>query len=97
MTNHTPGPWRTSRDAVPEDHVQITVYAESDGDRVATVFRTKENATLIAMAPEMAEMLITVLPYVEMAAHDPSYKPGAVREIVRQLRSVINEATGGAW
>ncbi len=50
---HTPGPWATSRDAVPEGHVQITVYAESTGQRVATVFDRKANAPLIAAAPDL--------------------------------------------
>lgn len=54
-TEHTPGPWRTSQDAVPDWHVQITVYAEADGQRVATVFRDKANAELIARAPELLE------------------------------------------
>ena len=30
---HTPGPWTTSRDAVPDWHTQFTVCAESDGER----------------------------------------------------------------
>ena len=50
---HTPGPWETSRDAVPEGHVQITVYAEATGDRVATVFDREANAPLIAAAPDL--------------------------------------------
>src|SRR5574342_146452 len=53
MKNHTPGPWHTSKDAVPEGHVQITVYAEADGQRVATVFRERDNAELIAGAPDL--------------------------------------------
>lgn len=47
----TPGPWEISRDGVPEGHVQLTVYAESDGYRVATVFRENANAHLISSAP----------------------------------------------
>ena len=50
--NHTPGQWETSRDAVPDGHVQITVYAE-DGTRVATVFDREANAPLIAAAPDL--------------------------------------------
>lgn len=56
-TRHTPGPWATSRDAVPADHVQVTVYAESDGERVATAFRTEANAHLIAAAPALLAAL----------------------------------------
>jgi len=58
---HTPGPWETSRDAVPVDHVQTTVYAESDGERVATVFRTEANAYLIAAAPELLDALLGLM------------------------------------
>ena len=50
---HTPGEWETSRDAVPEGHVQITVYAVETGERVATVFQRAANARLIAAAPEL--------------------------------------------
>lgn len=57
----TPGPWETSRDAVPEGHVQITVYAESSGERVATVFQAEANARLIAAAPAMYEALKNLL------------------------------------
>ena len=53
MTTYTPGPWETSRDAVPDGHTQITVYAESDGERVATAFRSEANAHLIASAPSL--------------------------------------------
>ena len=52
---HTPGPWTTSRDAVPDWHTQFTVCAESDGERVATVFRNEANAPLIAAAPRPFE------------------------------------------
>ncbi len=56
MSEHTPGPWTTSPDAVPDHHTQITVYA-GNGDRVATVFQTPANASLIAAAPDMLEAL----------------------------------------
>jgi len=50
----TPGPWATSNDGVPEAfRPQITVYAEADGGRVATVFREEANARLIAAAPDL--------------------------------------------
>ena len=56
-TKHTPGPWGTSRDAVPEGYVQITVYAEATGRRVATAFEDAGNAPLIAAAPELLAQL----------------------------------------
>ena len=58
--NHTPGPWGTSKDAVPEGIVQVTVYAEATGDRVATAFDRKENARLIAAAPDLLEAAIAM-------------------------------------
>lgn len=54
---HTPGPWTTSRDAVPDGYTQITIYSEPTGDRVATVFETPANARLIAAAPDLLEAL----------------------------------------
>lgn len=51
--NYTPGPWAAIRDAVPADHVQITIYAEGSGERVATAFLAEENARLIAAAPDL--------------------------------------------
>ena len=55
MNKHTPGPWEASRDAVPDYHTQFTVYAESSGERVATVFLTEANVTLIKAAPDLLE------------------------------------------
>lgn len=54
---HTSGPWELSPDAVPKGHTQITVYAESNGERVATVFREEANARLISAAPELLATL----------------------------------------
>ena len=51
----TPGPWATLRDAVPEGFVQVTVYAEATGARVATAFETEANARHIAAAPDLLE------------------------------------------
>jgi hypothetical protein len=49
----TPGPLAQSRDAVPDWYVQITVYHESTGKRVATAFEHKANANLIQAAPKL--------------------------------------------
>lgn len=54
---HTPGPWAMSRDAVPPGHVQVTIYAEASGARVATAFETEWNARLIAAAPDLLATL----------------------------------------
>ena len=73
MTNTlriTPGPWAASRDAVPDGYVQTTVYAESDGERVATVFRAEDNARLIALAPRMEQALRAITDHI---AENPGY------------------------
>ena len=69
MGQHTPGPWETSNDAVPDYHTQITVYAVSGGERVATVFQNDANAHLIAAAPELLEAL---LPFARLAEELPT-------------------------
>jgi len=61
---HTPGPWETSKDAVPEGHIQITVY-EPTGRRVATVFETEANARLIAAAPDLLKELKDVREWIQ--------------------------------
>lgn len=57
-TGYTPGPWAVSRDAVPDWHVQSSVYAEASGVRVATAFESEGNARLIAAAPELAAFIV---------------------------------------
>jgi hypothetical protein len=53
ITQYTPGPWESSRDAVPEGYAQATVYEEATGVRVATAFESEANARLIAAAPDL--------------------------------------------
>lgn len=52
------------------------------------------NARLIAKAPEMLEILIMALPYVECAESDPGYKAGAVAKVTRQIRALLAEIDG---
>lgn len=52
----TPGAWAMSRDATPEWQTQITVYAETGGQRIATVF-SKADAVLVSVAPELLKAL----------------------------------------
>jgi len=59
--NETAVSWERSNDAVPEGIVQITIYDEGTGDRVATVFQTEANANLIIAAPDLREALIGML------------------------------------
>lgn len=51
----TPGPLYAKSDAVPEYVTQITVYAEADGKRVATVYTSQADADAIAALPELLE------------------------------------------
>ena len=65
MAEHTPGPWSTSKDAVPAGYVQVTVYEEATGRRVATAFEQEANAYLIAAAPELLAALREVVAVLE--------------------------------
>lgn len=83
---HTLGPWETSRDAVPDHHVQITVYEQATGTRVATAFETPDNARLIAAAPD----LLTALQGLEFAI-----RRGLSHEVeMEAARAAIAKATG---
>ena len=55
--------------------------------------QAEANAKLIAAAPELLEVLILTLPYIEMAEFDESYKKGAVKKILNQIEAVIKKAT----
>lgn len=86
--DHTPGPWATSRDAVPAGHVQITVYAEGTGERVATAFGSEANAHLIAAAPDLLSAAKAILFQVDQ---------GKVLErdaCITQARDAIAKAEG---
>jgi hypothetical protein len=87
-TNHTPGPWATSRDAVPEGHTQVTIYAEASGKRVATAFECDANAALIAAAPDMLALLDYLL--VDMDAEPDEYPRWKDK-----IRAAIAKATKG--
>lgn len=61
MSNHTPGLWSISNDAVPDGIVQKTIYSETTGSRIATVFQTEDNSLLIAAAPLLLANLIACM------------------------------------
>jgi hypothetical protein len=79
---HTPGPWETSRDATPEWHTQVTVYAEATGKRVATVFETPANARLIAAAPELLEALRWALSVLDKSEE---HHPGSIHRMLNDV------------
>ena len=59
----------TSRDAVPNGFTQITIYDETSGERVATVF-SEEAATLFKAAPELLEALKEAEAVIRYAAQE---------------------------
>lgn len=91
-TQHTPGPWDTSRDAVPDGIVQITVCG-TDGKRVATVFGCEANARLIAAAPEMLATLLTFVRLCPSAEGLDGWAPkNAFQIVLHQARNAIDKA-----
>lgn len=43
----------------------------------------------IIIAPELLDALLTALPYVEDALHDPAFKKGVVRRHVHEIRALV--------
>ena len=93
-TQHTPGPWETSRDAVPAGHVQITVYEFVSGDRVATVFQNEANARLIAAAPDLLAALEAML--AAYAFNATLQKREDLHSAVRDSLDALAKARGAA-
>lgn len=93
MNKHTPGPWQTSRDAVPAGHVQVTVYEEATGQRVATAFEREENARLIAAAPDLLAALVECEQFVGDRGDD---KDDEEDHLLGTIRAAIAKARGQA-
>jgi len=91
---HTPGPWKT-RDCSHEHCGTVTTGTHMSVDIHDSVC-PEADARLIAAAPELLDVLTMALPYVEMAEHDDSYKPGVVAKMVQRMNNAIAAATGGA-
>lgn len=90
---HTPGSWETSRDAVPDGHVQVTVYSEESGERVATVFQTEANARLIAAAPDLLEAARQLVKMLDESAQEWSQDDGGLLILTSDpLRAAIAKA-----
>jgi hypothetical protein len=93
MSNHTPGPWYLSdREVRQEKSCRAICEIYRGGKYEPDVITAMYNAALIAAAPDLLDMLYTVLPYMECAEQDPAYKPGVVTRITRQIREVIAKA-----
>jgi len=58
--------WETSRNAVPEGITQTTIYDETTGERIATVFNA-EAIPLIAAAPELLQLLESCIRVMQRA------------------------------
>jgi len=101
-TGHTPGPWQTQR-----SHSGRIIYKETQRDfdtnetrMLAFMVRNEDqfpveesdaNARLIAAAPELLNLLILALPYVEEG--EAFNKPDGPRLSV-QIRALISKAEG---
>ena len=94
-TTHSPGPWEIYHSTWHQSQVSS---ATVEGDRMKTTvesLRHEADAALIAAAPELLDVLTMALPYVEMAEHDDSYKPGVVAKMVQRMNDAIAKAEGG--
>lgn len=94
---HTPGPWKISRCSDSREIISHTcgitfriASADSGLGRANGDNEARANARLIASAPDMLEMLYTVLPSVEESDefNKPSKKLGPI------VRALISKAEG---
>jgi hypothetical protein len=83
-TGSMPTPWETSRDAVPPGHTQITIYTESTGKRVATVF-DEEAAALIVKAP----LLIKAREVLDRLLEENDTSWGILAETIATARALL--------
>jgi hypothetical protein len=84
--------WQTSRDAVPQGHVQITVYDSNTGNRIATVFEREEHAELVAAAPDLLAALLECV--TDEGAHCLAYGTDtpAMRRRIAEINRIANAA-----
>lgn len=93
-SKHTPGPWYWS-DNVPDFPKNHCIIVDADGFTIAEPSLMGEaNARLIAAAPDMFDLLYTVLPYIEDLELDQMYKPGVVAALTRRIRDTLDKAEG---
>lgn len=99
-TKHTPGPWHLTTYA-PTTLDQVTYYGVGAPNSRTTIAGplNEADARLIAAAPELLEALIDLTErlasYLKPAPHEtyiPNYEP----LVLRQARTAIAKATGGA-
>ena len=110
MHQHTPGPWHAKLHPGIEEWIIspgqfynwgntylfsigfVRDYSVEGGGETSSA-----NARLIAAAPELLDAMTMALPYVEMAEHDDSYKPGVVAKMVQHMTDAIAKATGETY
>ena len=93
---YTSGLWRATGPNVRAGDALIAVVTDQWADVKTPETEKLANARLLAMAPEMLDLLYTVLPYIEDAELDPAYKSGAVARVTQQIRAAIQKAEGQA-
>lgn len=102
---HTPGPWHTGI-----GNGEFSIFSDSGRTRLESggtalypiaqinqgwnAAEDDANARLIAAAPEMFDLLYTVLPYIEMLELDQTYKPKTIAALTRRIRETLDKAEG---
>lgn len=103
MSAHTPGPWHATADLTTGAYgpswtirhdAQVVIAGVSGAALHRGAEQSAANAALIAAAPDLLDLLVKVLPYIETAEDDPAYKPGAVAKVTREILALIARAEG---
>lgn len=91
--NHTPGPWRTVAASAHKSNPQTTrrdIIGKCEfGDVYVAGDISKEDARLIASAPELLSALVALLEQADLGEVDEETGP-----IVEAARAAIAKATG---
>lgn len=99
MSAHTPGPWFWA-DNVPDAPPQYRMIVDADGYTVCDPSPMSEaDARLIAAAPALLDAARCALADLEGAAADLDPSGDRVHPVwrtIKELRDVIERATGGA-
>lgn len=100
MSKHTQGPWEVEITG----SASLTVYSVPDAREIADCYcigpvsqgfsdETQANARLIALAPEMLELLTLALPYVKECEQ---FNKPAARNLSKRILAAISKSEGGA-